>query len=328
DAIRTSEAATARGAVWVRWHEVPDFYASEPRDRHFVLDPINGEVRFGDGQNGLVPPRGVGNIRLARYRTGGGARGNVPAGAIAELKTTLPYVDRVQSPAPALGGADPEPVEALRMRTPRQLRHGGRAVTRDDYEDLALLASPEVARARCVPLWDRSKGDLFDPGQDSGRSAKEKHARPGHVTVIIVPQSADAEPQPSIELVRRVRAYLDDHRLPGVKLHVIGPQYLAIGITAEIAPASPEAAIFLPSAIENALAGFLHPLSGGATGAGWPWGRDPGTAALYKAIHAVPGVGQVRTLEVKRAAPIEDLEKTGYFLVRSGRHEISLVPPS
>lgn len=117
EAIRAAETTGPHTAVWVRWHEVPDFYGSGPRDRHYVLDHIEGEVRFGDDQNGLIPPRGLGNIRLTSYQTGGGARGNLAAGAIAELKTTLPYVDRVKSPAPALGGADAEPVEALRTRT-------------------------------------------------------------------------------------------------------------------------------------------------------------------------------------------------------------------
>ena len=50
--------------VLVRWHEVPDFYASGPRDRHYVLDRFTGQVRFGDGVNGLVPPIGIGNVRL------------------------------------------------------------------------------------------------------------------------------------------------------------------------------------------------------------------------------------------------------------------------
>jgi hypothetical protein len=326
DAIRSLEAAGPRGAVWVRWHEVPDFYASEPRHRHYVLDRLAGMVRFGDGQNGLVPPRGVGNIRLARYRAGGGARGNVPPGAVSQLKTTVPYVDRVTNWEPAQDGADAEPLAALRARAPRQLRHGFRAVTRDDYEDLALLAHPEVARAKCVPLWDRSQRSLFDPSQDSQRSVQEKHAKPGHVTVLIVPRSAAAEPRPSIELVRRVRDYLDLHRLPGVKLHVVGPEYLEIGVTAEIIPISPEAATFLQSAVEEALARFLHPLRGGPAGAGWPFGRNASTAALYKAIYAVPGVAQARTLKIAPPAPA-GLQDTGYFLVRSGGHAITLVPP-
>ena len=45
--------------VWVRWHQVPDFYASGPRDRHYVLDPLTGEVRFGDGSPGDDAPPGT-----------------------------------------------------------------------------------------------------------------------------------------------------------------------------------------------------------------------------------------------------------------------------
>src|SRR5437588_7949297 len=35
--------------IWVCWQQVADFYGSGPRDRHYVLDHLAGEVRFGDG---------------------------------------------------------------------------------------------------------------------------------------------------------------------------------------------------------------------------------------------------------------------------------------
>src|SRR5207244_5970818 len=77
DAITVTGAA-AGGAreVWVRWHEVPDFYGSGPRDRHYVLDHLTGEVRFGDGLRGVIQPAGTRNVRLARYQAGGRGRGN------------------------------------------------------------------------------------------------------------------------------------------------------------------------------------------------------------------------------------------------------------
>src|SRR4029078_3426510 len=56
---------------WVRWDQTPDCYGSGPRDRHYVLDNLTGEVRFGDGQNGIIPPAGNGNVRMSIYRTGG-----------------------------------------------------------------------------------------------------------------------------------------------------------------------------------------------------------------------------------------------------------------
>ena len=42
--------------IWVRWHEVDDFYESSPRARHYVVDHINGLICFGDGVHGMIPP--------------------------------------------------------------------------------------------------------------------------------------------------------------------------------------------------------------------------------------------------------------------------------
>jgi predicted phage baseplate assembly protein len=296
---------------------VPDFYGSKGRDRHYVLDHLTGEVRFGDGLSGLIPPPGVGNLRLTRYRTGGGVQGNLPAGAIAQLAITLPYIDSVVNREPAAGGADAESLEALRERAPRLLRHGGRAVSRDDYEDLAIQASPEVARAHCVPLWDRSSVEVFNPPATQPKG--------GHVTVVLLPRSDSPKPLPSMELVGRVQAYLDARRLPDVKLHVVGPDYLSVTVTAAVVAVSIEAASRLD--VKEVLARFLHPLTGGVDGRGWPWGRKPHLSSLYRCIEAIPGVDHVQTLTVKEGEEPRNLSETSYFLVSSGAHKVTVLPP-
>ena len=205
--------------IWVRWSETPDFYGSGPRSRHYVLDHLTGEIRFGDGLNGLIPPAGVGNIRLARYQIGGGKAGNKPAGAIVQLKTTVPYVDKVTNTEAAAGGADAEALDSLLQRAPRTIRHGGRAVTMEDYEDLAILASPEVARARCVPL----RNLIEDP-------LGQQPAARGEISVIIVPRSSEAKPQPSLELLSRVQDYLEAHSVPTANVSVVGPLYVRVEV--------------------------------------------------------------------------------------------------
>ena len=172
-AVHGKDAVTAAGTnneFWVRWTEVPDLHGAGPLDRHYVLDHLSGRVSFGDGVQGRIPPRGVSNLRLARYQTGGGRRGNCAAGSIVQMKTTVPYVDRVTNIDAAASGFDAESTTALVTRAPRTLRHGGRAVAADDYEDLARLASAEVARARCVPL-RRLREDPLGSVPVPGRSA-------------------------------------------------------------------------------------------------------------------------------------------------------------
>ncbi len=283
DAITPATDTPAPTDVWVRWHEVPDFHASEPRDRHYVVDHLTARIFFGDGQGGLVPPAGTDNVRLVRYQTGGGRVGNRAAGTIVQLRTTVPYVDKVTNLLPATGGTDAEALDAVGDRVPRELRHGGRAVTIEDFEDLARAASPDVARTKCIPT---------PPSLEAGS-----------VTVIVVPRSADPKPAPSVELVRRVEDYLDARRSPAARLRVAGPAYVAVNVAAQITPASLDTSVMAVNGIRQALADFLHPVSGGFDGSGWDFGSIPNRSDFYRLFEAVPGVDHVRTLDVSFEPP-------------------------
>lgn len=313
DALAASrQAAGQRKDVWVRWHEVADFYASGPRDRHYVLDHLTGEIRFGDGLNGLIPPIGVGSLRMAQYQTGGGVVGNRPAGTIVQLKTTVPYVDKVTNLEPAAGGAEAESHASLLERAPRELRHRQRAVTREDYEDLAMLASPEVARALCVPLFDLAQ----DPDASQSKS--------GVVSLIIVPRSG-RKPAPGMELISRVQSYLDAHRYPAMDLVIVGPDYVRVDVEAELAVATLEGAGEVEQAAQAALARFLHPLTGGLAGEGWAFGRKPHKSDLYLLLEALAGVDHVRKLVVRVTPDRDGAEQSQRFLVYSGTHLIRLL---
>ncbi|NEP73691.1 MAG: putative baseplate assembly protein [Okeania sp. SIO2G4] len=314
DAITTIADATGRPqAIWVRWHQVKDFYQSEPRDRHYVLDNLTGKITFGDGRNGLIPPPGKGNLRMSRYQTGGGTAGNKPAGAIVQLKTTIPYVDKVINHQAAAGGAAAESLESLIERVPKEVRHRQRAVTKEDYEDLAKLASPQVSRARCIPLANLKTNPL-----DTKPNLR------GAVSVIIVPHSQEAKPLPSLELTNRVQSYLQTYTEPTVTISVVGTPYVRVDITTEIAVTSLEGAGEVAQTVEQTLASFLHPLTGGFEGRGWNFGRQPYKSDFYRLLERVPGVDHVSSLEVAEIEELAGASQTERFLVYSGKHSISL----
>ncbi|HEV2705512.1 MAG TPA: putative baseplate assembly protein [Pyrinomonadaceae bacterium] len=309
--------------IWVRWHEVPDFYGSDARDRHYVVNHQTGEVYFGDGLNGMIPPRGAGNLRMTFYQTGGGSAGNRPAATITELKTTVPYVDSVGNVEPATGGADAESRDSLIRRGPRTIRHRDRAVTAQDYEDLAMMASPGVARVKCVPLQDLAVGiDL-------------KNLKTGVVSLIVVPYSTDAKPYPDLELLDTVRSYLDRRRAADGRLVIVGPEYIRVAVQAEVVPESITSISRLEGVITDALTRFLHPLTGGAEATGWNFGRKPHASDIYAVIEAVAGVAYVRQVRLSGSTEVNgveteiDFEKLSdgqeYFLVYSGDHKIDLV---
>ncbi len=312
DAVRVVRDDTGRPVeTWVRWHNVPDFYGSGPRDRHYVLDRLTGEIRFGDGQNGLIPPRGAGNLRLARYQTGGGTGGNRAAGTVTQLKTTVPYIDKVTNVEPAAGGADAESRASLVERAPRSIRHRDRAVTLEDYEDLARLASPDIARAKCVPLYDLAA----DGGEE---------IRLGTVSVIIVPRSGGAKPQPTFELINRARDFLAARRVPTGDVVVVGPEYVRVDVEATVGVASLEGAGGVESEVLRALARYLHPLTGGLDGRGWDFGRRPHRSDLFALLESVAGVDYVHSLSVVEEEERAGAGATDRFLVYSGSHRIGL----
>jgi predicted phage baseplate assembly protein len=320
--------------IWTPWAEIADFHGSTPQDRHYVIDRQNGEIRFGDGQAGMIPPPGSRNVRLAAYRTGGGTGGNLAGDSIKSLVTPVRYVDKVTHFIPAQGGAGSETMASLLARAPRALRHRGRAVTEEDYEDLAKLASADVARALCVPLADLSR----EPAKEVQYGLNDD---PGKVSLIIVPESADAKPLPSQTLLRRVQSYLREHASVNASIFVVGPLYIKVNVTVHATLESLSLENRVRLQVQEALAAFLHPLTGRG-GMGWPFGRLPQHSDLHRLLRQVPGIDHIRTLdidfEVELApeacqSPVEDSEvacvkRTGRFLVHSGQHDLKPQPVS
>jgi predicted phage baseplate assembly protein len=270
--------------VWVRWQARPFLYFSGPDDRHYTVERARGRLIFGDGRHGRLPSVGPNNIRARLYQAGGGLVGNVAAGTITQLLSAAPFVQSVTNPRAAEGGAEGESLAEVKLRGPQVLRHRERAVAARDYEALAREASPGVAAVRVLPAT-----------AGNGRPA------PGYVTVIVVPQSLEPRPQPSYELRRRVHDYLAV-RAPATVVadHIclIGPTYLPVGVIAAVAPRDLGEAGVVERRVRAALETFLHPLTGGPDGQGWPFGRDVYLSDVAAVLEAVPGVDYISEIDL------------------------------
>ncbi|MGH3943139.1 MAG: putative baseplate assembly protein [Pseudonocardiaceae bacterium] len=292
--------------IWVRWHPVVDFYRSGPLDRHYTVDPVNGEIRFGDGQAGRPAPRGQNNIRIT-YRTGGGAAGNRTEATIATLKSAVPYIDAVTNHERSQGGSPQESIERLYARGPRLLRHRDRAVTAQDLEDIAFASSADVARVRAVVPGQLNPFDLWLDPETPKAGKAHLEAAAGRVGMIVVPDSAEPRPAPSLGLLRQVYAHLRA-RLPATaELWVAGPEWIQVTVTATVVPRSPEVADPVLSRVRAALEHYLHPLTGGPDGSGWAFGRKPHRSDLFAVTERVEGVDHVRSLEVEQVPVSEEL---------------------
>jgi hypothetical protein len=269
--------------VWVRWAMRPSLGLSGPMDRHYTVDRSAGRILFGDGVHGRIPPAASDNIQAA-YRTGGGASGNVGAGAVNALISPVP-ASRAGNPLAASGGADAETLAAALARGPALLRHRRMGITTADAADVARETCPAVARTRVLGARDRYGRPL-----------------PGHTRVIVIPDAPDPRPQPDAELRRRVREALAA-RAPATAaagIAVVGPDYVAVGAEVTVRAAVRAEPGPVRAAVLAELERFLHPLRGGPTGTGFDFGRSVFLSDLARTLEALEGVDVVTGVALTR----------------------------
>jgi len=300
---------------WVQWLKVPNFLSSGPRSRHYTLDAVNGEIAFGNGENGMIPPVGKDNIIIKQYCTGGGEKANAAAYplAVKELKSSLPYVEKVFNVQNAVGGSDSWSLDQTMEFGPQSLKHRGRAVTTEDYEWMVLQDFSQVARARCIPTREPAAGGILS-------------FKPGAVTVIIVPKSSERKPQPPKGLLENIRDFLAQKALGTIfeNIHVIGPGFEEINITAEVKPVRPEESSIVERRIIKNLEAFFHPLTGGEKGEGWNFGRNVYKSEIYAVIERTEGVRHVKNVIFTDRPGEEFIDIGDNSLGYSGTHDIKM----
>jgi Baseplate J-like protein len=166
-------------------------------------------LRFGDGTFGAIPLEGT-QFRVT-YRVGGGANGNVAAGAISQIEPSAAgELIAVTNPLAARGGADAETSTSVRRFAPQKFRQVQfRAVIPKDYENAAQTL-PWVTRAGSTSRWTGSWLTLFTTPDPRGSET------------VTLPQQTEL-----IDLLNR-------YRMAGYESYVPAPQFVSLDIDVEV----------------------------------------------------------------------------------------------
>ena len=306
------------------WREVEDFGDSGADDRGYTLDSGDGTLTLGpallqpDGAMhhfGAVPPKGS-VLRFSRYLFGGGVVGNVPAGNISVLTSSIPYVAEVTNYDPALGGRDAQTVEEAKVRAGHRLRSSARAVTAGDFE-FHTMQVPGVARARCL-----------SPGE---QPADAGAIRPGQVFVIVLPEVLTPDrPRPEqLELSPQLRTtildYLHARCVLGVGVEVRAPELVWIAVKAELRvplDSHPVVRREVQRKAEAELYEFLNPFKGGMHRKGWPFGRDLYLSEVYGLLQRIPSVEFIESVRMEIVDPGMTASKPAPPRVQIGPHSL------
>jgi hypothetical protein len=189
-----------------RWLPQRDLLSSDAFAEEFVAEVEQdgrASLRFGDDQYGQRPAAGV-EVR-ATYRIGNGVRGNIGGESFAHVLTVDSGVSGVRNPMPARGGSDPESIEHVRRVAPSAFRIQERAVTPEDYVEVAQRHH-EVQRAAARVRWTGSWRTIF-------LSVDRLGGRP-----------VDAE------FEQDLRIHLERYRLAGHDLEIDAPHFVPLEI--------------------------------------------------------------------------------------------------
>lgn len=273
----SSTTAGSDDTVLRRWEQVPNFSFSGPTSRVYTLDTANGLVSFGDGQNGMIPPRGYNNIIATRYQYTQGLDGNAEAGTLTVLRPGFDAIAAVTNHAAAQGGVNGDTVDDLSIAAPPQLKANDRAVQLADLDTLARAASPTVSRARAAEAVD------------------------GSIEVGVLALSRAPRPYAPPALLDEVAAYLRTRCLAplAARIRCREPRYVSIEVVAQVlANVPPDQRNALQQELAQQLEAFLQPVFGGPAGQGWGFGQTVQAAQIAQRLREDPRVTGIAGLAV------------------------------
>jgi predicted phage baseplate assembly protein len=248
-------------------------------------------------------------IEALAYRVGGGAAGNLPAGRLTEVLTGGPVT--VRQPFGAIGGAPAESLDETHARALALLSRPARAITVADWEALALdVPGVRVGRASALA------------GVHPDFSC---WSAPGVITVVVLPDCGDP-PVPGPDFLAAVTRFLRRRRPLTSELHVVGPHYVPVKVSATLHLGGPSPAV--AARAQAALDAFFDPLRGGPIGSGWPFGRGVLESDLLDVLARLPGVAYVDGLQIAtgdEAPRCQNLALCPSDLVDSQTHQFVVV---
>lgn len=280
---------------------------------HFMVEPFENRIRFGDGRFGAIPPIGA-SIVCTRYQV---LQGPFALIATNQLRYILDPVLNLSTHALVMthedadGGLNIFPPDVRIAEGLKNFRGSYRVVTDRDFETVLLedfndfqnLSSSSPKLVHAVAIMNRRP-----PLQLQLEAA-------GHITILVLrnfdetvfrdPAVPVAVKEASLALTpaeeRKILRFLEERRLITTHLHVVTPNLLPLQITAQVIVFKDRNTAEMEAALRKKLFEFLSILNGDFDGRGWRLGRDVYRSQIFRVLEEVDGIDYVKLLVLSPA---------------------------
>ncbi len=307
----------SEGVYWIQWKESKNFRHAGPDERCYVLDHGSGLLRFGDGRHGKVPPSALEDTIHVVYAVGGGQDANLSPGMVDGLEDSIGSVSRVYNPLPFQGGYDRESVPQAVKRMSHKLKHRERAVTTEDYEDLAFEIEPNVKKASCF----------------SGFNAEGVRQGGCLTLVLMVDNEKNGTGFHTLEekIYREFQKYIPITVQARRNFFIIPPVYIRFHVSVILYLEEGVSSFSVRASLLEELRAFLHPEHGGYEKKGWKVGELPSREEIQALLTGEKSVRRMKNLVVScesvtdgitQEISMEQAQASMYTLPLNGEHEL------
>ena len=242
-------------------------------------------LTFGDGIFGrrLVENESI-NIT---YRTQGGTQGNVQAGTINTLSTSITNLVSVNNDSAFSGGVDRLTLQQIKDRTTLSLKTVAGAVSLTDYADILIANFPQVLTA---------KADLntIDTGVD--------------LNVYVLPNADEVTNiTDNPVLFNTLTDYIERRKVVGTQFLIKDAESINMSINLEVHLNSDASRAAVEADIRDKVSALFNVQTGGSEGTGTKFQQTVRVSDLFDVLNGVNGVSR---FEIKRHTVIPRVEES------------------
>ena len=309
-----------RSYAWIRWKQTDSLRRHDQGERVYLLDENEGVLTFGGSYGGRIPAPGVIDGIRAIYSIGGGKNCSLPAGSVTALELSEGFISSVTNPLPLTGGYDRETVSAAIRRAAAEQKHHFRAVTEDDFEEIALSAAGNIRMAKCL----------------SGLDAAGNKS-PGTVTLVLLTDDYNDRGAGFENLKERLYKQFADMLCASYvcdkDFFIRRAEMVEIELHVEAVISDYQKLYRIQHSLQETLTAFLDPVTGNFDGRGWEIGRLPERYQMETLIRSAEGIESLRRCTVfarlvsrtgSPAVSYEEMKNMPFVLPLGGRHQFRL----
>jgi len=306
--------------LWIKWKAVPNLVSYDINDRVYEIDYPKGEILFGDGRKGRIPPEQYNESIKIVYSVCNGTKGNIPEDQIKDFVSTISHVEKASNPSPIMGGVDMETIDSAARRMFSQISGGNRIVSLSDFEESICFNDRNIYKVKCLAHVD-----------------EDGHSSIGATSIAVLPRRFMQGYEKFQGIKNRIWKFMDE-KAPvtlsqSTRLKIFEVGYVETNVSVDVVIRDFNFYQGVYSNIESRLKEFLNPVRGNFSGKGWEIGQFPRKELIYNYIKVVPNIKWIKNINIftklitpegKKELDFEDVKKKEFVVPIFGIPEINI----